>query len=365
MRYRWIDALRGWAIFGVMWTHASIYYTPSLSPARQHWFTDGSRGVQLFYIISAFTLFLSHEKRRHSATFPIAEFFVRRFFRIAPLFYLALGYYVWDELWHALPPPAPTPLTWGTLLSTLTFTNGLFPAWINRMPRGGWSVAIEMSFYLIMPFIFTRIRDTHTALRATLASIFLARGFDFILSRWLGDGGGGFRFMNLLSQLPVFGMGILLFHVMLDRERGTSQRLGPGILLALAGLVLGSQMDPFLISRHVMFGAGFGLLAYGVYLKPIRGIVNAPFVYLGRISYSLYLVNLGVRNWLERWGFPAQDDFSHFLLRFGTMLALSIAFAELTYRCVELPGQRLGRRLIDRYLTPPLPRPVELRAQTS
>ena len=49
----------------------------------------GQRGVQLFYMISAFTLYLSLDGRR-TEQHPWTNYFLRRFFRIAPLFYLVI-----------------------------------------------------------------------------------------------------------------------------------------------------------------------------------------------------------------------------------------------------------------------------------
>jgi peptidoglycan/LPS O-acetylase OafA/YrhL len=93
-----IDALRGIAIFGVLIIHSAmaIEHLRPLGDNLTEWVHtlafQGARGVQLFFIIIAFTFCLSAEHRKIERK-PILNFFIRRFFRIAPLFYCGLIYY--------------------------------------------------------------------------------------------------------------------------------------------------------------------------------------------------------------------------------------------------------------------------------
>jgi peptidoglycan/LPS O-acetylase OafA/YrhL len=95
-----LDALRGIAILSVMLVHA-VYWGPDhilpLRPALLLMIAfAGQRGVQLFFLVSAFTLYMSHSNRRHEAR-PTLNFFLRRFFRITPMLYVsvALTYFLW------------------------------------------------------------------------------------------------------------------------------------------------------------------------------------------------------------------------------------------------------------------------------
>jgi len=88
-RLPFIDALRGLAIFGVFIVHSS-QSIDGLPRWLSSLASQGARGVQLFFVISAFTLFLSLSTRRKNEKRPTLNFFIRRFFRIAPLFYAAL-----------------------------------------------------------------------------------------------------------------------------------------------------------------------------------------------------------------------------------------------------------------------------------
>ncbi len=160
-----IDALRGLAIVGVLLSHAQrnveIYqamgHQALMSPWLSRYAAQGARGVQLFFVVSALTLFLSAGKRTREDT-PWLNFYVRRVFRIAPMFYLAFGVYCLAPVLlkgQALPPL-------GTVLGTLSFTNGWNPAWLlgaNDVVPGGWSIGVEMSFYIVFPLVFLALRS--------------------------------------------------------------------------------------------------------------------------------------------------------------------------------------------------------------
>ncbi len=98
----------------------------------------------MFYVVSAFTLYLSMRSRSRKERNPLGNFFIRRFFRIAPMFYLAIlanvayvGYQNMSETATASYPSATD------LFLGFTFLLGLSPQAINSVAIGGWSVADE------------------------------------------------------------------------------------------------------------------------------------------------------------------------------------------------------------------------------
>src|SRR3954453_3371021 len=93
-----IEALRGYAILGVVLTHSTQKLTD-----LPHWLHNigiqGARGVQLFFIVSAFTLFYSLSRKYETHSLEVKDFFIRRFFRIAPAFYAAFLFYLVFAVW--------------------------------------------------------------------------------------------------------------------------------------------------------------------------------------------------------------------------------------------------------------------------
>lgn len=91
--YKYIDALRGIAILMVVAVHVSQSNSLKIDDLTRSILNNGSKGVQLFFIVSAFTLFMSFNNRYDKESTPILNYSIRRFFRIAPMYYLALIFY--------------------------------------------------------------------------------------------------------------------------------------------------------------------------------------------------------------------------------------------------------------------------------
>lgn len=77
------------------------------------------------------------------------SFFIRRFFRIAPYYYIAGIMYVLYALFVE-----KNQVNFLYVLSNFTFTNGIYLPAISYIPPGGWSVGVEMLFYLFLPILF-------------------------------------------------------------------------------------------------------------------------------------------------------------------------------------------------------------------
>lgn len=364
-----IDALRGVAIIGVLLSHAQrnveIYQAmgrPALmSPWLSRYAEQGARGVQLFFVISALTLFLSAGKRVGESE-PWVNFYVRRIFRIAPMFYLAFGVYcvapalLKGQQW---PPLA-------TILGTLSFTNGWNPTWLlgaNDVVPGGWSIGVEMSFYIVFPLVFLALRNFPRALAALLLVLFL----DVIAwPLWLRhapieDAGlwARYVFVWLPNQLPIFLFGICAYFVLFGHvgrltaffHEGDRRQNACLFMLAVAVLLIAPQCldDPRAV---FLYGAAFALLALCLYRQPYRWLVNRPLQHIGKISFSGYLTHFFMlqvaRKLLAK--IHAGDRLSPDLYFVATvLLALvgTVLVSSVTYRLVEVPGQALGKRLIQ------------------
>lgn len=142
-----IDALRGIAILGVILTHCGQWCHPDSATIRLIC-GAGARGVQLFFVMSAFTLYRSHVLRQEKSKYGIAKFFARRTFRVAPLFWMAIPFYL---AVNGTAPNHNCPDGIGPrqILLTVTFLHGWFPDTVNSVVPGGWSIAAEMTFYLM------------------------------------------------------------------------------------------------------------------------------------------------------------------------------------------------------------------------
>jgi peptidoglycan/LPS O-acetylase OafA/YrhL len=215
-----LDALRGIAIFGVCLVHATVLVNPS--GALLVFGGSGQRGVQLFYIISAFTLCLSLDLPR-SEKQRLRNFYLRRFFRIAPLFYVV---FVLNVAASFVGPAFSTfrLLDRYDIALGLLLMHGLSPRAINYFVNGGWSVAVEVMFYALLPFLF---RYFHTTVRLIFLLAISAPTL-YVICHFLGNQSTSgldreyFTFFWFPVELPVFIMGMLSYSVWKQYVKGRS-----------------------------------------------------------------------------------------------------------------------------------------------
>jgi peptidoglycan/LPS O-acetylase OafA/YrhL len=369
-KYDFIDAMRGLAILAVIQHHAHrdvelgsiMGHTAQLSSVLHHYGSAGARGVQLFFIVSALTLCLSAE-RRSGERLAWLRFFVRRFFRIAPMFYCALIIYaVLPLLLGSSKLRAPSV---AHFISTLTFTNAWSPYWMNfknALVPGGWSVAVEMAFYMVFPILFILISSLGRSMIAIAIAILAGIAADSFLMRFgppvdhelLHE----FLVFWLPTQLPVFVAGFALYRAFLApgranlndslREKSKVMIFGGASMIGLAMLPWIAQEGKWSIYAYAVGLSGMVFLAGAA--RPIL-LVNRFTCFVGKVSFSAYLIHfaalvwvgralnkLGAGNWLP-------DMYDLTLVVIAT--AVTLLFSRLAYRWIEQPGQRAGEQVID------------------
>lgn len=157
----YVDALRGIAILLVIFVHTGGR-TPigSLFEICSRY---GQYGVQLFFVMSAFTLALSLDRLPSLGRREYGDFMMRRFFRIAPLYYLGILFYATFtflsfRLFHYTPFTQPSDYSAVKVFANFLFLHGLMPEGNSDVVPGGWSIGCEMLFYTVVPFLFLAAR---------------------------------------------------------------------------------------------------------------------------------------------------------------------------------------------------------------
>ncbi len=360
----YVDALRGVAILAVILVHCAQYGANDYPTAIRTVFGMGQMGVQLFFVMSALTLFLSYDRRQGKELHVDRNFFIRRFFRIAPMYYLGIAYYLWQNgrgpnFWTDNGPG----ITDGNILANLTFLHGLNPYWINSLVPGGWSITVEMTFYLLIPFLHRAVKSGQQALRWFLIAIALKLVLHVLLlklqpipSTWLWK---EFLFFYLPSQLPLFMLGIFLHYLL--RGNAEDRTMRPIDLFVLAGVMIVhlATRREVIMPTHALFGMAFVLLAWTLAHRPFTLIVNPVVRHIGKVSFSLYLVHFAVLHWMDH--FHLVDLVPHtgtpgalvnYALRYLLVVGLGTAVSTLLYHAIEVPMQHVGQRLIDRWEKP-------------
>jgi peptidoglycan/LPS O-acetylase OafA/YrhL len=350
-KYAYIDALRGWAVIGVIAYHVASDISFS-NPALAWLCANGHYGVQLFYIASAITLCMSWGARHLQDARPVRDFYLRRFFRIAPMFYLGALFYL---LLQGFGPSywAPNGISIWFVAVTLAFVHGFHPETINSVVPGGWSIAVEMTFYALFPWLVAWGRSAARLGLLLAFSIALVRLVAWLIeSAYVYPSGQGylvrsFASFNFAAQLPVFLLGMLAYRAI--QADGSRQRLFLGSALAIAVLVPVWLIKPSFLLASMLLAACACLLA----ARPLSLLVNPVTIKLGQLSFSMYLIHFAVLEGMVKLGLAERLAHSNVggVLFAWAAIAGTAALAQICFVCIEQPGIRWGGEIVAKLAT--------------
>lgn len=309
-------------------------------------------GLSLFFTLSAFLIaeLLLREKQA-TQTVRVGQFYLRRILRIWPLYYFALGL----AFLLALPAgglPVAGRIGWFAVFLGAWYLaqHGWIPSFIFPL----WSISVEEQFYVVAPWLlkfFTRrLLYVFSAALILLSNVLL-----FHFGRIGADDQA--VWYNSLVQFECFAAGILLALVLRSRVPHFAVWLRC-LMLATAAIgwfcacyflharigPLGNPGPSALIAGYALGALGSALVLLGLLGLPAARLPGWA-VYLGRISYGLYVYHvLAIQIvFIAARHFPAMP-FPSFLLKAPLALALCILFASASYRRLEAPFLRLKRR---------------------
>jgi peptidoglycan/LPS O-acetylase OafA/YrhL len=363
LRHEYIDALRGYAILLVMAVHAS-QAAGELDPVEGALINQGARGVQLFFVTSALTLVMSWHFRGDG----LLRFYVRRVFRIAPMFWLGIIFFTFAD---GFAPRyfAPNGIDATHVAFTALFLHGWHPEYITSVVPGGWSIAVEMMFYLLFPLLIFCIRGWMSATLVLFATIIVAdKTLQIFWSQrsvlWPGisdDLVSTLLNLWLPSQLPVFIVGFLVFFAI----EGGSGILKPLLvrfllLISLAAMVLLAfyngpvRLLNINVNIYTSYALCFGLFAFCLAQGCDKYFVNAPICVLGKISFSAYLWHFVILHNLYRLGefnpiiyMTQSRGLLFFCELFIFLVGATGLLSTITYLTVERPMIRVGNMLLS------------------
>ena len=394
-----MDSLRAIAALGVLALHAAAYsHLGDDWEFARPYLARLDVAVPVFFVISGFLLYrpfvaarVKHEQ--HPATGPYAW---RRFLRIVPAYWLALTVTV---IWLGLPnvfSPDGVPTYYGLVQ---IYGDG-------ETARGGifqtWSLAVEVSFYVFLPLWALlmrrfRARSAQSVLRqeayGIAALVVVSLVYKVVVLTGAADpdhANTGLSLLYLPAFLDQFAIG-MAFAIATVRpapaaeaepRRGWIDRF-PGLcwLVALVAFVVacaGIGLDGAeglnepttakqALARHILYGVvALALVAPAVFGDQTRGflrrhvLANRVLLYLGLVSYGIFLWHTTVLIQLERWDFSPGSALPWFVVA----LVGTVAIASASYWGLERPILKLKRLFPSRQEQPGEPGPGEPVAPT-
>ncbi|MGY4752369.1 acyltransferase family protein [Pannonibacter sp. Q-1] len=323
-RLPYLDGLRGIAALLVFMIHAGGWGLRELGSIGNSIADHGKYGVTIFFVVSAYSLCLSIQSSAVMNLRFWAGFYVRRLFRIMPLYLLALAVYI--QLGGGVDY-----FGIDSIISHVFLLNIFMPWYANDIISVEWSIAVEMAFYLVFPlfYVISQRRLDFIFIFIVLFSLYPIRDLVYMS---IGDNYFKYRAYTLFWYLHIFLLGIVAYTLKLQTDWGklVSSYADPAIAaLLIALLVLGESNLSVL---------AFGAITFLVLMRCrtdclLRRILSGRLiVFAGGISFSIYLWHiLGIRLFGPFWAVPA-----------------TIGLSYLTYRFVERPFMKLGRKLGSR-----------------
>lgn len=388
-RYESIDGIRALAVIWVIFFHAlfewgnfvssEAYETAVHSPWNWLW-TKGYLAINPFFIISGFLigdLLLSEFERR--GAIELKSFYLRRFFRLAPAYYLVLAGFVAYGFYD------PTLYSLRTLWANLIYVN-------NWLPHRGqpaiwtWSLAVEEQFYILCPlFILALRRKALPAGKVILALIVLSIAWNYrnavvhgpfkVLYRPADDLDGYFRFFDFTYAKTTTRVSALLLGVgcaFLKRDARWMARLSSPVgtfAMTFAFLAIsfvsfnpaflppgGSFSKPIVTALFNPLSA-FSFACLVMLLQTKRGFGGAADRFLGagvwypvaQVAYGLYLLHCPVVDAFYKLFPPGPSiDFGRLTLNGCVILAVTFGAAIVLNLFVENPMRKFGYRLAKR-----------------
>ncbi len=342
-----LESLRGIAALMIVFYHLDGVLKVPLPNALNFISNQFGLGVPLFYTLSGFVIAYGYAERLGNAA-QRKKFYIARFFRIAPLFYTML---VILTAW-----------TWGahrqlidfqTLFLNVTFMFGLVPEKHLSVVPAGWSIGIEMLFYILFPLLVASIKT----IRGVVAAFIAACCLSVWVQGQLGQTYGSYGYMNLLTHLPFFMAGLGGYRIW-QKTEFSQNRVG-WILFALSlllSLAIVANLVPALnhLPRSIrldLWALIFGTLILSVCLVSVTPLELPILRRCGDLSFSLYLLHPMLMLVLVKLQFVGwlSSKFASEWLVFSSAslitLGLLWGLSNITYRLVEVPGIALGRRL--------------------
>ncbi len=354
-----LDGLRGLAALSIFVFHGWLYTMPEPSATARSTVGDYAAhelrlGLVLFFVLSGFLLsrpwFAAALGERRPPS--VGRYVRSRAARILPAYYVALGGSIL-LLWGLQGTPGLRLPPAGELPLFVVFGQNLSPGSVMKLNPPMWSLAVEVSFYAVLPAIgWLALRLPRR--RSSLALVPLALLAVGVIYNWsiAGQGLSMTFSKTLAAMLPYFALGMLAaLHAHGRKIDMATKRMlvTAGVALVVADAIAKAAAPArgldltmlFSIMRDLPSALGFALIVGAFSIAPRSRVLGGRVLpAMGVISYGFYLWHVPVLMVLRGYDLLPLDPF------LGTAVALvpSLALATLSWYACERPVLRWTAR---------------------
>lgn len=331
-----IDGLRAIAVLIVVLFHANF-----------NWITGGYVGVDVFFVISGFLITYTIEKEITQNRFSFKQFYLRRIRRIIPvlffilLFFTIPAYFMFASDFEAFGR---------TVLHTTLSTNNIY-LWANSRQYFAedselipllhtWSLSVEEQFYFIWPcllLLLSKLKSKKTKATLIITSLILA----FLYAIHLSKTDHNTAYFLLQGRIFELGIGATLavfWHSLptVDKNINHSLSIIGLALIAIPAILLNQSSEfPGINAFWPCMGAAL-LIFSNKENNNNEGIINTLlknkiFVFIGSISYSMYLWHWPIFSFIKYFGIELSG-----MIRIAS-IALIFALSFLSWKYIEQP----------------------------
>ncbi len=301
-------------------------------------------GVPIFFVLSGFLIAYRYYDNVSTVKGGLVSYFVNRFIRIIPLYILiTIGNWLWYELDTKL------------FFLNLTLMHGFFSKYVFVPLPHTWSLTVECTFYIIVPFIFFLLRNRIGIFIQTCLFICIGLVITFILNKFLETHfWGDYNYMLLLTffgRCFEFVIGIKLALYVRERKNIGNYPMHftfASIAVFMVIMIIVSRVGGLntylgIFLHNIIYPICIAWMIYGLIASKnfISAILSSPvFQLLGNSSYAFFLIHYGF--WQK---FVVKYMFIDlFLYLFATIL-LSI----LIYKTIEEPVIKYAKNKLVNY----------------
>lgn len=338
-RFKELDGLRGIAAFAVLISHfTGAYNTRYVGDPRPLFdFPYGAFGVQLFFLISGFVILMTALRARVPS-----DFVISRVSRIYPAYWLSLiAALVVGRLWQTSEVQLSL---WESILNFTMFQRWLF---VPNAVDVYWTLAVELQFYIVI-FVLLVVTRCRLSAKWLSSMVWGWLAISLVVAIWAGPYSRGIDPQNVVTPVkvvlnltlaefgPLFCAGMLAY-VARGKKQVTVQ-----LIIASASAVAVAV----LLHNWLYGGIVAGICIFFVYVamrETTRWLTIAPLQFLGRISYSLYIIHAVVGYMIIKVAMPyIGRDWGMLMATVGSILA-----AWLLYEIGEKRGSALMKRALE------------------